>query len=49
MGRDTPMGISTINSAGDFADKLCWGTLMNSVGDRQNFAEDDLSVVISRG
>ena len=43
----TPLGISTINSTGDFAGKLCWGTLMNSAGDRQNFAEDDLSVVIS--
>ena len=25
-----------INFAGDCVDKLCWGTLMNSVGDRRN-------------
>ena len=31
-----------INSAGDCVDKLCWGTLMNSAGDRKNFAEGDL-------
>ena len=37
-----PLGISTIDSARDSADKLCWGILMNSAGDRKNFAEDDL-------
>ena len=31
------------NSAGDTVDKLCLG-LMNSAGDRKNFAEDGLSV-----
>ena len=31
-----------LNSAGDSVDKLCWGILMNSAGDRKNFAEDDL-------
>ena len=42
-----PLGISTTDSAVDFNDKLRWGNLMNSVGDRKNFAEDGLSVVIS--
>ena len=30
-----------INSTGDCVDKLCW-ILMNSAGDRKNFAEGDL-------
>ena len=35
------------NSIGDTVDVLCWGTLMNSAGDRKSFTEDDFSVVFS--
>ena len=36
------LGITKINSSGDCIDKLCWGTLMNSAGDRNKFGECDL-------
>ena len=36
-----------MNSAGDSVDKLCWGIDELRWGDRKNFFEDDLSVVIS--
>ena len=32
-GRDTLLRILTISSAGGYADKLCWGLMINSVGD----------------